>query len=156
MAHAHDLADALAALDAHYQAMPPVATMGLAVAGYDGARLRLHAPLARHVNDKGCAFGGSLVSLMTLAGWGLVTLRLHDAGIDADVFVADSEVRYLQPLFADLAAEAELDEGVDWDAALADLRGRGRMRVALVARVRLPDGVVAAQAHARFVAVAKG
>ena len=152
MAHA----DALAALDAHYQAMPPVAAMGLVVSGYDGARLRLHAPLERHVNDKGCAFGGSLVSLMTLAGWGLVTLRLEQAGIDADVFVADSEVRYLQPLFADLAAEAELDAGVDWEAALASLRSRGRARVGLVARVRLPDGGVAAELRARFVAVAKG
>lgn len=150
------LADALAALDAHYQAMPPVAAMGLAVAGYDGARLRLHAPLARHVNDKGCAFGGSLVSLMTLAGWGLVTLRLHAEGLHAEVFVADSEVRYLQPLFADLEAEAQLEDGVDWEAALAGLRQGGRARVHVVARVRLPDGGVAAQARARFVAIAKG
>lgn len=148
--------DALAALDAHYQAMPPVAVMGLTVAGYDGARLHLHAPLARHVNDKGCAFGGSLVSLMTLAGWGLVTLRLHEAGIAADVFVADSDVRYLAPLFADLAAEAELAEGAGWDAALARLREGGRARVGVLARVRLPDGGVATEARARFVAIAKG
>lgn len=151
-----DHPDALAALDAHYQAMPPVAAMGLGVAGYDGARLCLHAPLVRHVNDKGCAFGGSLVSLMTLAGWGLVTLRLREAGIAADVFVADSEVRYLAPLFADLAAEAELAEDADWDAALAHLRERGRARVGVLARVRLPDGGVAAEARARFVAIAKG
>lgn len=149
-------ADALAALDAHYQAMPPVAVMGIAIRGYDGARLRLHAPLARHVNDKGCAFGGSLVSLTTLAGWGLVTLGLHAAGIEADVFVADSEVRYLQPLFADLDAEAELADGVDWDAVLASLRERGRARVGVIARVRLPDGGVATEARARFVAVARG
>ena len=152
MAHA----DALAALDAHFQAMPPVASMGLAIAGYDGACLRLHAPLARHVNDKGCAFGGSLVSLMTLAGWGLVTLRLHAAGLAAEVFVADSAVRYLKPVFADLAAEAVLDEGGDWEAVLADLRARGRARIGVVARVRLPDGGVAAEAQARFAAIAKG
>ena len=148
--------DALAALDAHLQAMPPVAVMGLTVAGDDGARLHLHAPLARHVNDKGCAFGGSLVSLMTLAGWGLVTLRLHEAGMAAEVFVADSDVRYLAPLFADLAAEAELDADADWTDALARLRERGRARVGVVARVRLPDGGVAAEARARFVAIAKG
>ncbi|MGN6512810.1 MAG: YiiD C-terminal domain-containing protein [Lysobacteraceae bacterium] len=152
MAHA----DALAALAAHYRAMPPVASMDVAVAGYDGARLRLQAPLARHVNDKGCAFGGSLVSLMTLAGWGLVTLRLDEAGLAAEVFVADSEVRYLRPLFADLAAEAEFDEGVDWQATLAALRGRGRARVGVRARVRLPDDGVAAEARARYVAIAKG
>src|SRR5512133_1089646 len=96
----------LAPLAALYQAMPPVAALQVRVAGFDGATLRLQAPLAANINDKGCAFGGSLVSLMTLAGWGLVWLRLRDAGIAADVFVADSQVRYRAPLFADLAAQA--------------------------------------------------
>ena len=77
-------------LNAHYDAMPPVAAMQVRAVHYDGQRLRLHAPLDRNVNDKACAFGGSLVSLLTLAGWGLVTLRCHQLGIDADVFVADS------------------------------------------------------------------
>src|SRR5690606_23502560 len=72
--------DALCALDAHYQAMPPVASMQLRIDGYDGETLALAAPLALHVNDKGCAFGGSLVSLLTLAGWGLVTLHIRQAG----------------------------------------------------------------------------
>lgn len=148
--------DALQHLDAHYQAMPPVAAMRLSIAGYDGARLRLHAPLALHVNDKGCAFGGSMGSLMTLAAWGLVSLRLQAAGLAAEVFVADSQVRYLAPLFADLEAEAELEAGASWDDFLATLRTRGRARAQLVGRVKLPDGGVAASFTARYVAMAKG
>ena len=66
------------------------------------------APLAANVNDKGCAFGGSLTSLMTLAGWSLVELLLRDRGHDCDVFVADSQVRYLKPVWEDLRAEARL------------------------------------------------
>src|SRR3546814_12685327 len=95
----------LRALDAHYQAMPPVAAMQLRIAGYDGDALALEAPLALHVNDKGCAFGGSLVSLLTLASWGLVNLHVQAPGLDADVFVADTELRYLAPLFAALPAQ---------------------------------------------------
>ena len=72
----HDHADALARLHHHYQSMPPVAAMAVTIAGYDGQRLRLHAPLSTHVNDKGCAFGGSLASMMTLASWGLVSLHV--------------------------------------------------------------------------------
>jgi thioesterase domain-containing protein len=143
-------------LDAHYQAMPPVAAMRLSIAAYDGQRLRLHAPLAAHVNDKGCAFGGSLGSLMTLAAWGLVTLRVQDAGMQADVFVADSRIRYLAPLFADLTAEAELDATASWDDFLATLRERGRARTELIARAPLPDGGVAAEFAARYVAFRKG
>lgn len=147
---------ALAALDAHYQAMPPVAAMQLRIAGFDGDCLRLQAPLPRHVNDKGCAFGGSLVSLMTLAAWGLVTLRLQQAGLSADVFVADSQVRYLAPLFDDLEAEAHASPESDWHDFLATLAQKGRARTELVARVTLPDGKDAATFRARFVAFRKG
>lgn len=136
--------------------MPPVAAMHVAIVGYDGDRLRLRAPLAANVNDKGCAFGGSLGSLMTLAAWGLVSLRLQKAGIAADVYVADSEIRYRAPLYADLEAEAELDADASWDDFLTTLRQRGRARTYLVARVPLPDGGVAAEFSARYVAFAKG
>ena len=150
-----DSSAALRQLDAHYQAMPPVAALRLSIAGYDGQRLRLHAPLAANVNDKGCAFGGSLGSLMTLAAWGLVTLRVQEAGMQADVFVADSRIRYLAPLFADLEAEAELDAAASWQDFIATLRERGRARTELVARVPLPDGGVAAEFGARYVAFRK-
>jgi len=142
-------------LDAHYQAMPPVASMHISIAGYDGARLRLHAPLAVHVNDKGCAFGGSLVSLMTLAGWGLVSLQLQAAGLEADVFVADSQVRYLAPLFADLQAEAAFATDADPAAFLDAVRSRGRGRIEVQASVPLPEGGVATVMHARYVAIAR-
>src|SRR3546814_20548921 len=89
----------LRALDAHYQAMPPVAAMQLRIAGYDGDALALEAPLALHVTDKGCAFGGRLVSLLNLESWGLVHLNVQAAGQDADDFGPESGVRDLAPRF---------------------------------------------------------
>ena len=144
---------ALQRLQAHYDAMPPVAALGLHVAGYDGERLRLGAPLARHVNDKGCAFGGSLGSLLTLAAWGLLHVRLEDAGIDADIYVADSTLRFLAPLFDDLLAEAMLAPGSNWDAFISTLRSRGRARVEAMAQVPLPSGGIATTFSARYVAI---
>ncbi len=146
--------DPLHALEAHYRSMPPVASMQVRIAGFDGARLRLQAPLAVHVNDKGTAFGGSLTSLMTLAAWGLATLQVEGAGLDAEVYVADSEVRYRAPLRADLDAEAVLADG-DWTTFLDTLRQRGRARITLAARVLLPDGGVATEMQARYVAILK-
>lgn len=140
-------------LNAHYDAMPPVAAMQVRAVHYDGEVLRLEAPLARNVNDKACAFGGSLVSLMTLAGWGLVTARLKEAGIAAEVYVADSQVRYLAPLYSDLVAEARLDAGTDWGDVLQAWRARGRARAAVQARVPGPDGAPVAELAARFAAL---
>lgn len=152
----HDAA--LARLEHHYHAMPPVALMQLSVTGFDGDRLRLHAPLAVHVNDKGCAFGGSLASMMTLASWGLVSLEIERAGLAADVYVADSKIRYLAPLYADLDVEAELAPESDWPTFLATLRQRGRARAHLLARAPLPSGPGATGGNAtefsaRYVAI---
>lgn len=146
-------AELLQQLQHHYQSMPPVAAMNLSIGSYDGQRLRLHAALADHVNDKGCAFGGSLASMMTLASWGLVSLKLHEAGIDADVYVADSQLRYLAPLYADLDVTAEFGPDADLATFLSTLRERGRARTHLVARVLTPEGVVATDFTARYVAI---
>lgn len=146
-------ADALQRLSDHYRSMPPVAALGLTIAGYDGHCLRLAAPLALHVNDKGCAFGGSLGSLLTLAGWGLLQLRLEAAGIDADIFVADSRLRFRAPLHADLLAQAALADPVDWNGFLATVDQRGRGRIRLRGTVPLPDGGVATEMEAGYAAV---
>ena len=147
--------DALRALETQLLAMPPVRALQARVVGCLDGRLRLAAPLAANVNDKGTAFGGSLVSLMTLAAWGLVTLRLQQAGVPAEVYVADTDVRYRAPLLADLHAEAWLADGEDWASFLDTLRGRGRARARLLSQVLLPDGGVATEASARYAAIRK-
>ena len=143
----------LHALAREIAAMPPLAAMGVELRGFDGQRLRLAAPLSRNVNDKGCAFGGSLNSVMTIAAWGLAWLALAARGQRADTYVQDSTIRYLAPLFGDLEAEAWLAEG-DWDGFTAQLAGRGRARALIAAEIALPRGGPAATFSGRFVAVA--
>lgn len=143
-------------LRSYCHSMPPVAAMAFDVIGHDGECLRMRAPVAVNVNDKGSAFGGSMTSLMTFAGWGLVTLRLQQAGLVADVFVADSSVHYRKPLYADLVAEAMLATGETWEPFLATFKQRGRARLQLQARILLPEGGIAAELTGRYVAIAKG
>lgn len=147
-------ADTLAALNAEYAAMPPVAAMRIRAVAFDGECLRLAAPLAANVNDKGCAFGGSLASIMTLAGWGLANLELRTAGLAAEVYVADSQIRYLAPLYDELQAEASLAAGQDWPVILQCLRQRGRARLNVQARVNDAEGRAVATLDARFALIA--
>jgi thioesterase domain-containing protein len=142
----------LAALRTHLQSIPQARAMQIEVVGEAGDRLQLAAPLAPNVNDKGSAFGGSLASLMTLAGWSLATRRLAGAGLSAEVYVADSQVRYLTPLEDDLHAEAWLEEG-SWETFIATVRQRGRARCRIAACVRLPGGGEATVFSGRFVAL---
>jgi thioesterase domain-containing protein len=150
----HDASiDALAALDARFAAMPPAAAMRIRAVALDASGVRLHAPLAANVNDKGCAFGGSLASVLTLAAWGLVDARLRAAGREAEVYVADSRLRYLAPLYDDLDAQARVAEGEDWAGFVRCLDERGKARLALEADVRDAAGNIVATLAARFAAL---
>ena len=150
--HADD-ADALAALDARFAAMPPAAAMRIRAVALDATGLHLHAPLAANVNDKGSAFGGSLASVLTLAAWGLVDARLRALGRSAEVYVADSQLRYLIPLYDDLRAHAWVAPGEDWAVFLRCFDERGKARLALEADVRDAAGRRVATLAARFAAL---
>ena len=135
--------------------IPLARAMQLRAAACHAHELVLAAPLAPNVNDKGCAFGGSLASLLTLAGWGLIVLHLRRRGLDCDVYVQDSQMRYLAPVWQDFTAHAVAATGESWadfDQAL-DTRGKARLRVHC--RVPLPDGGDACTLEARFVALTK-
>ncbi|MGV8959756.1 MAG: YiiD C-terminal domain-containing protein [Stenotrophomonas sp.] len=134
------------------ETMPAVAAMQIRITGYDHDALRIQAPLAANVNDKGNAFGGSLASVMTLAGWALVTLRLQLAGFDAEVYVADSHIRYRSPVYDDLLATASVAPEQDWDAFVTTFARRGRARIGV--QTALAGG--GAELSGRFVALAKG
>jgi thioesterase domain-containing protein len=135
--------------------IPLARAMSLSVGAYDGDSLCLAAPLAPNINDKGCAFGGSLASLMTLAGWGLVKLAVDARKLDCDIYVQDSLVRYLAPVWQDFHATARLTHGDTLPGFFDALITRGKSRVRVRSVVALPDGVHAATLEARFVALAK-
>lgn len=144
----------LAELQHHLLAMPPVACLQPRIDRADDDVLALQAPLAANVNDKGCAFGGSLVSLMTLAGWGLTTLHVRRAGLQAEVYVADSTIRYRAPVFEALRAEARAEDAASWAGFIDALRGQGRAELRIAARIGLADGSDACRMQARYVAIA--
>ncbi|TLY53418.1 MAG: thioesterase [Gammaproteobacteria bacterium] len=148
-------ARAHALLDRTLDDIPVTRAMQIRLQDYDDESLTLAAPLAPNVNDKGCAFGGSLASLATLAGWGLVALWVQAAGYDCEIYVQDSSISYLAPIWGELAARAELAEGESREAFLAALATRRRARLALVCRMPDESGADACVLEARFVAIVK-
>lgn len=121
--NAHD--SAAATLEAHIlEHMPLARAMQLKVPRYTGEALEMTAPLAPNINDKGCAFGGSMVSLLTLAGWGLIELGLRAQNLDCDIYVGDSQLRYQEPVWGELRGVARFAE----PGALANLIAALRTR----------------------------
>ncbi len=131
--------------------IPLVRAMQASVRHYDSQMLSLQAPLLPNANDKGCGFGGSIVSLLTLAGWGLVTLRLGEAQIGAEVFVMDSNVQYLAPIWTDWYVVAEAPE-VNWEQFVTQFQSKKKSRAAVLASAYDANQQLCATLQARFVA----
>ena len=111
--------------------IPLTKEMDIRVTGYDGATLKLRAPLARNVNDKGSAFGGSLFSLAVLAGWGLLSLKLKEENLAGDVVIHETSVTYRHPVSEDLEACCELAGDNEYSKLITALRTRGKGRITL-------------------------
>lgn len=145
-------AAAAAALEARLLGHIPLAdAMDLKIRRYTGDEVEMTAPLAPNANDKGCAFGGSMASLLTLAGWGLIELNLHTRGLDCDIYVGDSRVRYHQPVWHELRGVARFAGVGALDSLIAGLRERGKGRVDVVGEIA-GDGRAAVTLTARFFA----
>jgi len=91
-----------------YDDIPLVHALALQVRIATPLRVVFSAPLAPNINDKGCAFGGSLASLLTLACWSL--LRVHTWELDwpADIYVHTSKLLYTAPIWSDFEVVASL------------------------------------------------
>jgi thioesterase domain-containing protein len=145
-------ADAAARLQADILEHIPLArAMQLTVPRYTGDELEMAAPLAPNINDKGCAFGGSMASLLTLAGWGLIELGLHAQGLRCDIYVGDSTVRYLEPVWGELRGVARFVEKGAMAGLVAAVRDTGKGRADVVCEIAGQAGAAATLA-ARFFA----
>lgn len=115
--------------------IPLTREMGITVAAYDGRQLRLAAPLAPNLNHKCTAFGGSLYSLAVLCGWGLLQLKLEEAGLHHHIVIQEANIEYLLPVAQDMEAECTLDENA-LQRFLTMLKKHGRARLSLEVAVR--------------------
>lgn len=129
--------------------IPLSQAMGIRVAGYDGRCLRLAAPLAPNINHKHTAFGGSLYSLAVLCGWGLLHIKLVEAGLNKHIVIQESSIRYLRPLNQEMLAECCVDEA-ELDRFLRTLEKHDRARISLAVAI-LPGAQPAVEFSGRYV-----
>ena len=129
-----------------HQTIPLSAFMQLSIDQFDGHLLACRAPLAPNKNLHHTMFAGSIYSLLTLTGWGLVWLQLKALDLHGDIVLADADMRYFAPVTEDARAEVSLSE-VCGD--LSGLRHGRKVRQQLCVRLVLA-GQVLAEFHGRF------
>ena len=89
-----------------HEMIPLAKAMGVGVEVSDARALTLTAPKEQNRNSLNTAFGGSLVSLATLAGYGVVwELMKNEKGADKaewSIVVKESRAAYRRPVIGDV------------------------------------------------------
>jgi thioesterase domain-containing protein len=106
----------------------PAQALQISVSNHWKNGIELSAPLEPNLNDKGTAFAGSISSLLTLAGWALLTHQLNEAGIQAEVMVVESTTQFSTAVRTDLKSVAEVS-AQEMARVFQALEKRGRSRI---------------------------
>ena len=133
-----------------HQEIPISHEMGITVSYYNGQQLQLTAPLGPNINHKCTAFGGSLYSLAVLCGWGMVHLKLEEAGLHRHIVIQEANIRYILPVVQEMEAECQLEEK-ELQRFLATLKKHGRARLSLNVVIRHSNGEPAVEFAGRYV-----
>ncbi|MFM8337680.1 MAG: YiiD C-terminal domain-containing protein [Opitutaceae bacterium] len=137
-----------------HEMIPLAKAMGVGVEVSDDRALVLTAPKEQNRNSLNTAFGGSLVSLATLAGYGVVwELMRNERGAEKpawSIVVKESRAAYRRPVIGDLRAICERPA----HAAIAEFKEAlaryGKAKLKLKASI-VENGVTAVDVTAAFV-----
>jgi thioesterase domain-containing protein len=81
-----------------HQTIPASRFMQVSPLSFSEQSFSVTAPLAPNINLHQTMFAGSIYTLMTLTGWGMVWLQQQLAEVDGDIVLADAHIRYISPI----------------------------------------------------------
>lgn len=124
--------------------------MGVRVLTADAASFVVEAPLALNHNHLGTGFGGSIQSVATLAGYGLLWLEMRDA--TKQIVIAESTMRFLRPVRETIRAVCARPRQSEMEAFHSALNETGKARLKLSVAV-IENNIAAAKFEGTFVAL---
>lgn len=81
-----------------HETIPITEQMGIKLHQYSGHTLEVHASLNKNINLHGSMFAGSIFSLATLTGWGMIFLQLKERELSGDIVLGDGDIHYHKPI----------------------------------------------------------
>lgn len=72
--------------------------MGIKIYQYTGRTFETRASLNKNINIHGTMFAGSIFSLATLTGWGMIHLQFKQQGLEGDIVLGDGDIHYHKPI----------------------------------------------------------
>ena len=91
-------------------AMPISDAMQFSIEELGPLSIVVRAPLAPNVNIHGTGFAGSIYSIALLAGWGLSTHIMDQLGMDGELVIRRSEIKYRAPVTGPIECRAVVSD----------------------------------------------
>ncbi len=120
-----------------YEHIPLARAMAVDVVESGPEPVILTAPLGPNTNHRSTAFGGSVSTLATLAGWSAVHRRLVTEGREAQVVIQSGTTDYVLPVREDFRAVCEGIEPSQWDRLRRSFDRSGKGRAVVEVRVEV-------------------
>ncbi|NUN07100.1 MAG: YiiD C-terminal domain-containing protein [Bdellovibrio sp.] len=103
--------------------------LGITVISISSDEVRFRVALAKNLNHKGTAFGGSLYATAVLAAYALVLAGLKGHSIKTEnIVIAKGEIEYLRPVETDFEVLAKFPSPEEEKAFYAELVSSGKVR----------------------------
>ena len=118
-----------------HDTIPISQVMGIRIYQYTGNLFETRAALNPNVNLHGTMFAGSIYSLATLTGWGMLHLMLKDEGRRGAIVLGDGNIHYHKPVSQQPGAIVRLDD-IEGDFSALDRGEKARLTV----KVEVRDG----------------
>lgn len=83
-----------------HETIPISEQMGISLYQYSGKTLEARASLNKNINLHGTMFAGSIYSLATLTGWGMIFLQLKEKQLEGEIVLGDGQIHYHKPVTA--------------------------------------------------------
>ncbi|WP_102797547.1 bifunctional GNAT family N-acetyltransferase/thioesterase [Bowmanella denitrificans] len=84
--------------DTWYETIPISEQMGIKLYQYTGRTLEVRASLNKNINLHGTMFAGSIFSLATLSGWGMLFLQMKEKNLSGEIVLGDADIHYHKPI----------------------------------------------------------
>ncbi|MGB3724601.1 MAG: bifunctional GNAT family N-acetyltransferase/hotdog fold thioesterase [Glaciecola sp.] len=81
-----------------HEQIPISEHMGIKLHQYTERTIETRASLNKNINLHGTMFAGSIYSLATLTGWGMIFLQLKQKGLSGEIVLGDASIHYHKPV----------------------------------------------------------
>jgi thioesterase domain-containing protein len=138
-----------------HKEIPLTQQMGLQLNSLSDREVKMSAPLAPNINDKGSVFGGSSSALQIICAWSLVKLNCIQNSITADIVIYKNETIWQAPLFSNFQVVSKFNGTSNFVEIKNTLSLNKNVKLETLSTIYDANGNITSEMKAIYVLIAK-